>query len=139
MLVRSRVRGSESKSPQDCLQMGQVHSKVPSRVRSGLPPMPGRTVNGQIVCILSLVAKAKQGGAVLLKSDAAKWLGEDVRRVVLALDVLGLDAAVGDQLADLELAAVDVLRLRVAYRSWARLTAPDLSVRSSIGPGSERS
>eukprot|EP00965_Chrysotila_dentata_P042363 1405301-Pleurochrysis_carterae.AAC.2 len=61
------------------------------------------------MCILSLVAKAKQGGAVILESDAAKWLSEDVRRVVLAFDVLGPDGAVGDQLADLELAAVDVL------------------------------
>eukprot|EP00965_Chrysotila_dentata_P032552 1084453-Pleurochrysis_carterae.AAC.1 len=73
------------------------------------PPMPGRTVNGQKMCILSLVAKAKQGGAMLLESDAAKWLGEEVRRVDLALDVLGLDGAVGDRLADLELAAVNVL------------------------------
>eukprot|EP00965_Chrysotila_dentata_P259621 6213617-Pleurochrysis_carterae.AAC.1 len=36
----------------------------------------------------SIVAKAKQGGTVLLESDVAKWLTEDVRRVVLALDVL---------------------------------------------------
>eukprot|EP00965_Chrysotila_dentata_P226350 6195350-Pleurochrysis_carterae.AAC.3 len=57
----------------------------------------------------NLVAKAKQGGAVLLGNDVAKWLSGDVGRVVLALDVLGLDGAGGDQLADLELAAVDVL------------------------------
>eukprot|EP00965_Chrysotila_dentata_P246977 6207467-Pleurochrysis_carterae.AAC.2 len=55
------------------------------------------------------VAKAKQGGGVLLKSNATKWFSEGVRRVVLALDVLGLDGAVGNQLTDLELAAVDVL------------------------------
>eukprot|EP00965_Chrysotila_dentata_P255407 6212213-Pleurochrysis_carterae.AAC.1 len=73
------------------------------------PPMPGRTVNGQKLCILSLVAKAKQVGAVLLESDAVKWLSEDVCRVVLALGILGLDNDVGNQLADLELAAVDVL------------------------------
>eukprot|EP00965_Chrysotila_dentata_P113838 3763313-Pleurochrysis_carterae.AAC.1 len=73
------------------------------------PSMPGRTVNGQKMCILSLAAKAKQDGAFILDSDAAKWFSEDVRRVLLALDVLGLDGAVGDQLADLELPAVNVL------------------------------
>eukprot|EP00965_Chrysotila_dentata_P223537 6193631-Pleurochrysis_carterae.AAC.7 len=72
------------------------------------PPMPGKTVNGQKKCVLSLVAQAKQGGAVLLDGDAAKWFSEDVRRAVLSLDKLGLDSAVGDQLADLELAAVGV-------------------------------
>eukprot|EP00965_Chrysotila_dentata_P012386 407480-Pleurochrysis_carterae.AAC.1 len=58
-------------------------------------PMPRRTANGQKICIISLVAKAKQGGAMLLERDAAKWFSEDVRRIVLALDVLGLDGAVG--------------------------------------------
>eukprot|EP00965_Chrysotila_dentata_P261666 6214332-Pleurochrysis_carterae.AAC.3 len=74
-------------------------------------------VRNQVVPRLSgegSVAKAKQGGAMLLESDAAKWLGQDVRRVVLALDVLELDGAV--QLANLELATVDVLRLGVAHR-----------------------
>eukprot|EP00965_Chrysotila_dentata_P093462 3087256-Pleurochrysis_carterae.AAC.1 len=52
------------------------------------PPMPGRTVNGQNMCILSLASKAMQIGAVLLESDAAKVLSEDVRHVVLSLDVL---------------------------------------------------
>eukprot|EP00965_Chrysotila_dentata_P088040 2906497-Pleurochrysis_carterae.AAC.1 len=74
-----------------------------------IAPMPKKTVNGQKICILSVVAKTKQGGAVILESDAAKWLSEDVRRVGLAFDVLGPDGVVGDQLADLELAAVDVL------------------------------
>eukprot|EP00965_Chrysotila_dentata_P136941 4529612-Pleurochrysis_carterae.AAC.1 len=36
------------------------------------PPMNGRTVNGHKMCFLSLVAKVKQGCAVLLESDAAK-------------------------------------------------------------------
>eukprot|EP00965_Chrysotila_dentata_P220127 6191585-Pleurochrysis_carterae.AAC.4 len=80
------------------------------------PPMPRRTVNGQKVYILSLVAMAEQGGAMLLESDAAKWLSKDVRRFVLALDTIGFDDAVDDHFADLELAAVDVLRLRVAQR-----------------------
>eukprot|EP00965_Chrysotila_dentata_P131390 4343777-Pleurochrysis_carterae.AAC.1 len=53
-----------------------------------------------------------QRSAVLLKSNTAKWLGEDV----LALDILGLDGSVGNQLANLELAAVDVLGLGVAHR-----------------------
>eukprot|EP00965_Chrysotila_dentata_P243329 6205357-Pleurochrysis_carterae.AAC.1 len=97
MLVKSRVRGSEIKLSQGCLGMLQ-------------PPMPGRTVNAQKVCItLSLVAKATQGGAVLLESEAATWFSEDVRRVALALDVLRLDGAVGDLLADLKLAAVNAL------------------------------
>eukprot|EP00965_Chrysotila_dentata_P091934 3034792-Pleurochrysis_carterae.AAC.1 len=39
----------------------------------------------------SLVAQTKQRSVVLLKSDAAKWLGEDVRGVVLAFDILRLD------------------------------------------------
>eukprot|EP00965_Chrysotila_dentata_P152468 5038911-Pleurochrysis_carterae.AAC.3 len=73
------------------------------------PPKPGRTVNGQQVSGFRSAAKAKKGCAVLLKSNAGEWLGEDVRRVVLALDVLRLDSAISDQLADLELAAVDVL------------------------------
>eukprot|EP00965_Chrysotila_dentata_P257954 6213055-Pleurochrysis_carterae.AAC.4 len=73
------------------------------------PAMPGRTLNGQKMNIISLVAKVKQGGAVLVENGAAMCFSEDVRRAVFAFDVLGPDGAVGEQRADLELAAVDVL------------------------------
>eukprot|EP00965_Chrysotila_dentata_P220920 6192078-Pleurochrysis_carterae.AAC.1 len=87
------------------------------------PSMPGKTVNGQKGCILSLAAKAKQGSAVLLGDDAARWLREDARRVTLALGVLGLYGAVGDQLLDLEVVGeVDCAGAVYAQlsRTWRR-------------------
>eukprot|EP00965_Chrysotila_dentata_P216243 6189260-Pleurochrysis_carterae.AAC.6 len=58
----------------------------------------------------------RQRSSVLRATHPSGWLGEDVHCVVLALNVLGLDGAVGDQLADLELAAVDVVWLGLADR-----------------------
>eukprot|EP00965_Chrysotila_dentata_P147070 4855596-Pleurochrysis_carterae.AAC.2 len=55
---------------------------------ASFPPCPEGQFNGQNICFLSLAAKAMQIGAVLPESDAAKVLSEDVRHVVLALDVL---------------------------------------------------
>eukprot|EP00965_Chrysotila_dentata_P188857 6172988-Pleurochrysis_carterae.AAC.1 len=77
MLVRSRVRGvcSELACHQHCGAKCCYSTALDARKDT------------------YSFAKAKQDGAVLLESDAAKWLSEDVRRVVLALDVLGLDGA----------------------------------------------
>eukprot|EP00965_Chrysotila_dentata_P122113 4037319-Pleurochrysis_carterae.AAC.1 len=61
-------------------------------------------------------SQTKQRSTVLLKSNAAKWLGEDVHGVVLASVIPRLDGSVGNLFADLELAAVDVLGLGVAHR-----------------------
>eukprot|EP00965_Chrysotila_dentata_P226626 6195524-Pleurochrysis_carterae.AAC.2 len=82
MLVRSRVRGSEIKLSQDCLGMLQCaqvcselvcHQHCCAKCCYPTASMPGRTTDGQEMCILCLVAKAKHGGAVLLESGAAKW------------------------------------------------------------------
>eukprot|EP00965_Chrysotila_dentata_P242076 6204672-Pleurochrysis_carterae.AAC.4 len=96
------------RSQSGCTSCVQKSSNVHDNV--GQVKRPG--VQIQVVPELpwnASVAKAKQDGMVLLESHAAKWLSEDVCHVVLALDILGLDGAVGDQFADLELAAVDVL------------------------------
>eukprot|EP00965_Chrysotila_dentata_P124878 4128483-Pleurochrysis_carterae.AAC.9 len=63
----------------------------------------------QSIAVLQPPMPESTSGAVLLESKAAMWLCEDIPRVVLTLDLLRLDGAVGDQLADLQLAAADVL------------------------------
>ena len=59
----------------------------------------------------SLWSRAKESGTVHTEEALLERLGEDVRRVLLGLDVDRLDDLALDELADEEVATLDVLGL----------------------------